>query len=116
MTVFPIQTAACTGCMVCTMECPTDIITIDKVEGEVRFAPPQGPLVPEPGLKLDQWQALSTHSHVAHVPADGRPVGIRSQVAPVRRFANWRVGVPGAPGRISRRVRRRSSGAQRSKQ
>ena len=92
MTVFPVQTARCTGCMVCTMECPADIVTIEKVDGPVTFAPAQGPIIPEPTYDPAHWQALSAFTRLSHTDRPLRdPWGGTHKWRPVRRVANWRV-------------------------
>ena len=92
MTVSPIQVARCTGCMVCAMECPMGIIHVDKVEGDVPFAPPQGLLVREPEYDPGHWQALSDFTRVSRKdrPA-GDPWGAEHKWRPVRRDETWRV-------------------------
>jgi len=92
MTVFPIQVAHCTGCMVCVMECPTDIIQVAKAEGEVTFAPPQGPLVREHTYDPEHWQALSDFTRVSRKNRPlGDPWGAAPKWLPVRRNGTWRV-------------------------
>ena len=92
MTVFPIQVARCTGCMVCVMECPTDIIHIDKVEGDVPFAPPQGLLLREPAYDPGRWQALSDFTRMSRKDRPlGDPWGAAHKWRPVRRNGTWRV-------------------------
>jgi ferredoxin len=90
MTVFPVQVARCTGCMVCTMECPTDIVTVEEVDDALAFAPAQGPIIPELAYDPAHWQALSAFTRISH---KDRPVGDPSGPAykwrPVRRIANW---------------------------
>jgi Pyruvate/2-oxoacid:ferredoxin oxidoreductase delta subunit len=92
MTVFPVQIARCTGCMVCTMECPTDVVAIEKVDGPVTFAPVQGPIVPEPAYDPAHWQALSAFTRLTHTDRTLRdPWGGVHKWRPVRRLGNWRV-------------------------
>ena len=92
MTVFPIQVSRCTGCMVCVMECPTDIIHVDKVEGDVPFAPPQGPIVREHPYDPGHWQALSDFTRVSRKNRPlGDPWGAALKWLPVRRNGTWRV-------------------------
>jgi Pyruvate/2-oxoacid:ferredoxin oxidoreductase delta subunit len=92
MTVFPVQIARCTGCMVCTMECPADIVTVDQVDAPVPFAPPQGPMIPEPTYDPGHWQALSAFTRLSHTDRPlGDPWGPAYKWRPVRRIANWRV-------------------------
>ena len=92
MTVFPVQVARCTGCMVCTMECPTDIVTIEEVEETVAFAPPQGPIIPEPAYDPAHWQALSAFTRISHKDRPlGDPWGPAYKWRPIRRIANWLV-------------------------
>jgi Pyruvate/2-oxoacid:ferredoxin oxidoreductase delta subunit len=92
MMVFPVQVSPCTGCMVCAMECPADIISVARVDEPVPFAPPQGPLVPEPAYDPAHWQALSAFTRMSrkHRPL-GDPWGPEHKWRPVRRIANWRV-------------------------
>ena len=92
MTVFPVQVARCTGCMVCTMECPTDIVTIEEVDETVAFAPPQGPIIPEPAYDPAHWQALSAFTRISHKDRPlGDPWGPAYKWRPIRRIANWLV-------------------------
>ena len=92
MTVFPVQVARCTGCMVCTMECPTDIVTIEEVEETVAFAPPQGPMIPEPAYDPTHWQPLSAFTRISHKDRPlGDPWGPAYKWRPIRRIANWLV-------------------------
>ena len=94
MTVFPIQTARCTGCMVCTMECPTDIVSVEQldVDETVSFAPPQGPIIAEPAYDPSHWQALSAFTRMSHRDRPtGDPWGAAYKWRPVRRIANWLV-------------------------
>ena len=92
MTVFPVQVARCTGCMVCTMECPTDIVTIEEVDEMVTFAPPQGPILPEPAYDPAHWQALSAFTRISHKDRPlGDPWGPAYKWRPIRRIANWLV-------------------------
>jgi ferredoxin len=92
MTVFPIQVARCTGCMVCTMECPTDIVTIEEVDETVTFARPQGPMIPEPVYEPTHWQALSAFTRISHKDRPlGDPWGPDYKWRPTRRIANWLV-------------------------
>jgi ferredoxin len=92
MTVFPIQVARCTGCMVCTMECPTDIVSVDEVEEALSFAPPQGPIVPEPEYDPARWQPLSAFTRMSRKDRPlGDPWGPEYKWRPVRRLANWLV-------------------------
>ena len=92
MTVFPVQVARCTGCMVCTMECPTDIVTIEEVDETVKFAPPQGPIIPEPAYDPAHWQALSAFTRISHKDRPlGDPWGPAYKWRPIRRIANWLV-------------------------
>jgi Pyruvate/2-oxoacid:ferredoxin oxidoreductase delta subunit len=91
MTVFPIQVARCTGCMVCAMECPTDIVSIEQVE-DAQFAPPQGPIIAEPAYDPVHWQALSAFTRVSHKDRPiGDPWGPEYKWRPIRRIANWLV-------------------------
>lgn len=92
MTVFPVQTGRCTGCMVCRMECPTDIVHIDKVEEPVAFAPVPGPVVPEPDGDEHHWQPLSAYTRMSHTTRPkGDPWGPEYKWKPVWRLGNWRV-------------------------
>ena len=92
MTIFPIQIARCTGCMVCVMECPTDIIDVEKVEGDVTFAPAQGPLVREAGYDPKHWQGLSDFTRVSRKDRPlGDPWGASPKWRPVRRDGTWQV-------------------------
>ena len=92
MTVYPIQVARCTGCMVCDMECPTGIIHVEKVEGEVTFAPAQGMLVGEPADDPEHWQALSDFTRVSRKDRPGvDPWGAIHRWRPARRGETWRV-------------------------
>jgi Pyruvate/2-oxoacid:ferredoxin oxidoreductase delta subunit len=92
MTVFPIQVGRCTGCMVCVMECPTDIIHVEKVEGEVTFAPSQGPLIREHAYDPEHWQALSDYTRVSRKNRPlGDPWGTALKWLPVRRNGTWQV-------------------------
>jgi ferredoxin len=92
MTVFPVQVARCTGCMVCSMECPTDIVTIEEVDETVSFAPPQGPIIPEPTYDPVHWQALSAFTRISHKDRPlGDPWGPAYKWRPIRRIANWMV-------------------------
>ena len=92
MMVFPVQVARCTGCMVCTMECPTDIVTIDQVDEAVPLAPSQGPIIPEPTYDPAHWQALSVFTRMSHKDRPlGDPWGPAYKWRPIRRIANWRV-------------------------
>lgn len=92
MTIFPIQIARCTGCMVCVMECPTDIIHVEKVAGEVSFAPVQGPVVRETAYDPAHWQAMSDFTRVSHKDRPlGDPWGDAPKWRPVRRNGTWRV-------------------------
>jgi ferredoxin len=92
MTIFPIQVARCTGCMVCVMECPTDIIHIERVEGEVQFAPAQGPLIRETPYDPAHWQALSDFTRTSHKDRPlGDPWGDAHKWRPVRRTGSWQV-------------------------
>jgi len=92
MTVFPVQIARCTGCMVCTMECPTDIVAIEQVDEAVAFAPAQGPMIPEPKYDPTYWQPLSAFTRQSHKDKPlGDPWGPAYKWRPVRRVANWRV-------------------------
>ena len=92
MTIAPVQIGRCTGCMVCAMECPTDIISIDKVEGEVPFAPAQGPIIPEPQYEPARWQPLSAFTRTSHKTRPmGDPWGPEHKWRPVRRNGTWRV-------------------------
>ena len=92
MTVFPVQIARCTGCMVCTMECPTDIVTVEQVDETVVFAPAQGPIIPEPKYDPTHWQPLSAFTRQSHKDKPlGDPWGPAYKWRPVRRVANWRV-------------------------
>ena len=92
MTVFPVQVTRCTGCMVCTMECPTDIVTIEEVDETVTFAPPQGPIIPEPAYDPAHWQALSAFTRISHKDRPlGDPWGPAYKWRPIRRIANWLV-------------------------
>jgi Pyruvate/2-oxoacid:ferredoxin oxidoreductase delta subunit len=92
MTVFPLQIARCTGCMVCTMECPTDIVTVEQVDETVAFAPAQGSTIPEPKYDPTHWQPLSAFTRQSHKDKPlGDPWGPAYKWRPVRRVANWRV-------------------------
>jgi len=92
MTVFPVQIARCTGCMVCTMECPTDIVIVEQVDETVAFAPAQGPMIPEPKYDPTHWQPLSAFTRQSHKDKPlGDPWGPAYKWRPVRRVANWRV-------------------------
>ncbi len=92
MMVFPIQIARCTGCMVCTMECPLGIVHVEKAEGDVPLASPQGLLVHEVPYDPEHWQALSAFTRVSRKerPA-GDPWGAEHKWRPVRRDQTWRV-------------------------
>jgi ferredoxin len=90
MTVFPVQVARCTGCMVCTMECPTDIVTVEEVDESVAFAPAQGPIISEPAYDPRHWQALSAFTRISHKDHPvGDPWGSAYKWRPIRRIANW---------------------------
>lgn len=92
MTVFPVQIARCTGCMVCTMECPTDIVRVEPSDEEVTLASPQGPMIPEPAYDPTHWQALSDFTRISHKDRPlGDPWGPDYKWRPVRRIANWLV-------------------------
>ena len=92
MTIFPIQIARCTGCMVCVMECPMDIVRVEKVEGDVPFAPAQGPIVREHHYDPEHWQALSDFTRVSRKDRPlGDPWGPDVKWRPVRRNGTWRV-------------------------
>jgi ferredoxin len=92
MTVFPVQVARCTGCMVCTMECPTDVVRIEEVDETATFARPQGPIIPEPAYDPAHWQALSAFTRISHKDRPlGDPWGPAYKWRPIRRIANWLV-------------------------
>jgi ferredoxin len=92
MTVFPVQIARCTGCMVCTMECPTDIVTVEEADGTDPSAPPQGPMIPEPVYQPTHWQALSDFTRISHKDRPlGDPWGPDYKWRPTQRIANWLV-------------------------
>src|SRR5579859_5518250 len=44
MMEFPSQSGECIGCQVCSVECPTAVITIDVVVGAAELAAAQGPI------------------------------------------------------------------------
>jgi NADPH-dependent glutamate synthase beta subunit-like oxidoreductase/NAD-dependent dihydropyrimidine dehydrogenase PreA subunit len=44
MMEFPIQTRECIGCQLCSVECPTAVITISAIEGVPELVPAQGPI------------------------------------------------------------------------
>ncbi len=92
MTVSPVQIGRCSGCMICAMECPMDVIRIDEVEGDFVLAPPQGVLVREPKYDPAHWQALSDFTRVSHKDRPlGDPWGSAHKWRPVRRDEAWRV-------------------------
>jgi ferredoxin len=92
MTVSPVQVGRCTGCMVCTMECPTDIIHITRQDDSVPYAPPQGPLVPEVAYDPSHWQPLSAFTRTSRKDRTlGDPWGPAPKWLPVRRAGTWRV-------------------------
>jgi Pyruvate/2-oxoacid:ferredoxin oxidoreductase delta subunit len=92
MTVFPVQTGRCTGCMVCTMECPADVVIVDQVDGPISFAPSQGPIIPEATYDPAHWQPLSAFTRLTHTDRPlGDPWGGMHKWRPVRRSGNWRV-------------------------
>jgi len=111
MTVFPIQTAACTGCMVCTMVMPDRHHHYRQWwrRGPLRAAA-GAPCAGAGAQARPVAGALRLHSHVAHVPAVGDPWGSDHKWRPVRRVRQLAgLAYLAAPGRISRRVRRRYS-------
>ncbi len=63
MMALPVQTAKCTGCGVCEIECPTNAITIKEVAGPVVFDAPQGPLFPAAAPDTGHWVPLSDLTH-----------------------------------------------------
>ncbi len=92
MTVSPVQVGRCTGCMVCAMECPTDIIHITRQDGAVAYTPQQGPLVPEVAYDPKHWQPLSAFTRTSRKNRTlGDPWGTVPKWLPVRRFGTWRV-------------------------
>ena len=62
MMALPVQTAKCTGCMVCEAECPTSAITIVESDTPVALQPPQGPIFPATP-DHGGWTPLSTLTH-----------------------------------------------------
>ncbi len=72
MMALPVQTAKCTGCGVCEVECPTNAITIREVAGPVVFEVSQGPLFPAVDKGAGQWVSLSglTHETLKRVKPD----------------------------------------------
>jgi hypothetical protein len=78
--------------MVCTMECPADIVAIEKLDGPITFEPVQGPIVAEPAYDPSHWQALSEFTRLSHTDRTLRdPWGVTHKWRPVRRLGNWRV-------------------------
>jgi ferredoxin len=62
MMAFPVQTAKCTGCMVCEVECPVNAITIARVPDVAEYQPVQGPLF-SAAPEGPYWVPLSALTH-----------------------------------------------------
>ena len=68
------------------------IIAVEKVEGDVVYAPPQGLLVREPVYDPGHWQALSDFTRVSHKDRPmGDPWGPEHKWRPARRDETWQV-------------------------
>lgn len=71
MMALPVQTAKCTGCGICEVECPVNAITISKSEEPVILEQPQGVLFPA-AVESGHWVPLSdlTHETLKRVKPD----------------------------------------------
>jgi len=90
MMEFPVQTGQCIGCELCTVECPTAVITVTAVNGEVELVPGQGPI--NHGPEVDGgWIPLSALTTESLKETHTDPWGDLSRWRPQRRGESWQV-------------------------
>ena len=104
MMEFPIQSKACIGCLLCTVECPTSAIQVTTVEGPFELAPAQGPIHHDPG-PMAGWAPLAPYTLEALKEIHSDPWGGLTRWRASKRPENWQVwrtwyGNEGGTGRL----------------
>jgi NADPH-dependent glutamate synthase beta subunit-like oxidoreductase/Pyruvate/2-oxoacid:ferredoxin oxidoreductase delta subunit len=90
MMEFPIQSGECIGCELCSVECPTAVITIASGDAPTELAPPQGPIrhAPEP---RPGWIPLSAYTTESLREVHSDPWGDLGRWRAARRPESWQV-------------------------
>ena len=89
MMEFPVQSGECIGCQVCSVECPTAVITIDAVAGPAELAAAQGPIRRGPESETG-WAALTDYTTESLKDLHTDPWGDLARWRSVKRPESWR--------------------------
>jgi len=90
MMEFPIQSGECIGCDLCSVECPTAVITIAAADGPVELAAAQGPIRHGPESETG-WAALSEYTTESLKDEHTDPWGDLGRWRAARRSESWQV-------------------------
>ena len=90
MMEFPIQSGECIGCDLCSVECPTAVITIAAADGPVELAAAQGPIRHGPEFETG-WAALSEYTTESLKEEHTDPWGDLGRWRAARRSESWQV-------------------------
>ena len=90
MMEFPIQSGECIGCELCSVECPTSVISIDAVEGAAELAAAQGPMRHAPETESG-WAPLTAYTTESQKELHTDPWGDLVHWRAARRPESWQV-------------------------
>jgi NADPH-dependent glutamate synthase beta subunit-like oxidoreductase/Pyruvate/2-oxoacid:ferredoxin oxidoreductase delta subunit len=90
MMEFPVQSGVCIGCELCSVECPTAVITIAPAEGAPELVASQGPI--RRGPESDSgWVPLSAYTTESLKDEHTDPWGNLRPWRAARRQESWQV-------------------------
>ena len=90
MMEFPVQSGECIGCQLCSVECPTAVITVSAIEGRPEMVSAQGPVNHGPN-GADGWIPLSALTTESLKETHTDPWGELTRWRPAGRAESWQV-------------------------